>query len=142
MAAERHPVLVRLKDTDLVVAGEDADVRGRTMVDKDGQEIGKIDGLLVDPDEQQVRFLQVGSGGFLGIGEDKQLVPVDAVTAVEEDTVRIDQDREHVAGASVYDPKLEVPPEPDYVEGLYGHYGYLPYWSAGYRYPDYPFPRV
>lgn len=142
MATDKQPGLVRLKDTDLVVAGDEADVRGRTAVDRNGDEIGQIDGLLVDADEQQVRFLQVASGGFLGIGEKKQLIPVDAVTRVEDDKVTIDHDREHVAGAPMYDPELEQAPDPVYYEGLYGYYGYPAFWTPGYLYPRYPHYRA
>lgn len=131
--------LVPIEDTDLKVAGDEIDVRGRTMVDRGGEEIGEIDGLLVDADERRVRFLQVASGGFLGIGENKQLIPVDAVTRIEADTVRIDKDREQVAGAPVYDPDLQKMPDRGFYEGLYGYYGYAPYWSPGYRYPRHPF---
>lgn len=138
MAENTQVGLVPLSDTDLVVAGDDADVRGRTVVDRNGDEIGEVDGLLVDTDEKRVRFLQIGSGGFLGIGERKQLVPVDAVTRVGDEEVTIDKDREHVAGAPVYDPQLEQARDRGYYEGLYGYYGYPPFWGPGYRYPRFP----
>lgn len=138
--ADNDPVeLMRLKDTDLMVAGDGADVRGRTAVDRNGQELGEIDDLFIDADEQKVRFLQLASGGFLGIGEKKSLVPVDAVARVEEDRVVIDQERAKIAGAPAYDPRLKEIPDPDFYEGLYGYYGYPPYWTPGYMYPRYPY---
>ncbi|MFC0623302.1 PRC-barrel domain-containing protein [Kribbella deserti] len=138
MAGEAEEFLVRLQDTDLMVAEDEADVRGRKVIDRDGQEIGEIDGLLIDAEQQKVRFLQVSAGGFLGIGERRFLVPVDAVTSVEDDQVTLGQDREHVAGAPVYDPDLEDKPDRGFYEGIYGHYGYAPYWEPGYRYPRFP----
>ena len=56
--------------------------------------------------ERRVRFLDVASGGFLGIGQDMTLIPVDAITAITEDEVRIGQTRENVADAPAYDPEL------------------------------------
>ncbi len=53
-----------------------------------------------------MRFLEVGSGGFLGIGETTFLLPVEAVTKVDEDSVRVNQRRDRVAGAPKYDPDL------------------------------------
>lgn len=138
MADEAQALLVQLQDTDRTVAEEEADVRGRTAIDRDGQEIGEIDELLIDPDQRKVRFLQVTSGGFLGIGERTFLIPVDAVTGVDEDKVAVEQDREHVAGAPVYDPELEDKPDRGFYEGIYGYYGYAAYWQPGYRYPRFP----
>ncbi len=129
--------LVKLGDTDLDVADPAEDVRGRTVLDRNGQEIGEVDGLMIDDRENKVRFLQVGSGGFLGIGKDKALVPVEAVTRIDADHVHIDRTREHVAGSPPYDPDLTY--DTDYWGGVYGHYGYTPYWGPGYVYPTYPY---
>jgi sporulation protein YlmC with PRC-barrel domain len=129
--------LVKLDDTDLTVADSAEDVRGRRVLDKNGQEIGKVDALMIDDQEAKVRSLQVGSGGFLGMGKDKTLIPVDAVRRVDEDHVHIDETRERVAGAPPYDPALTY--DQSYWGGLYGYYGYGPYWAPGYVYPRYPF---
>ncbi len=136
MTNDAQVTLVRLSDSDLTLAGEADDARGRTVVDRNGEEVGQVDDLLIDPDERRVRFLQVASGGFLGLGESKRLVPVDAVTAMA-DTIQIDKDRDDVAKAPIYDPELVE--ERGYYESLYGYYGYSPYWSAGYMFPGYPY---
>jgi hypothetical protein len=58
-----------------------------------------------------VRFLEVGTGGFLGIGEKRFLVPVEAVTQVAEGWVTIEADRtERVAGSAPFDTKVKPPP--------------------------------
>ena len=128
--------LVRMADTNLTLADPAADVRGRTVVDRDGAEVGTVDDLVIDEQDRHVRLLQVGSGGFLGFGEQKVLVPVDAVTSVD-DQVHVDTEREHVASAPVYDPDLTL--QEDDVAGLYDYYGVLPYWHTGYRLPGFPF---
>lgn len=136
--------LVRLADTDLTVRDNEEDIRGRAVVDASGQDIGTVDALLVDETESKVRFLQVASGGFLGIGKETVLIPVDAITRIDPDYVRISQSREHVAGAPVYDPTLALDPTYDtsYAAGLYGYYGYTPFWGTGYAYPAFPsYPR-
>ncbi|MFC4852686.1 PRC-barrel domain-containing protein [Actinophytocola glycyrrhizae] len=128
--------LVRLDDTDLALADSGDDVRGRTVVDANGDEVGEVDGLIVDLDERRVRLLQVASGGFLGIGKQMVLVPVDAVTAVD-DTVHIGAEREHVARGPAYDPELVL--DPTTTTGFYDYYGFAPYWSAGYMNPGFPY---
>lgn len=128
--------LVRLGDTDLTLADPAEDIRGRKAVDRNGDEIGTVQSLLVDDAETKVRFLEVESGGFLGLGGESRLVPVDAVTEVTDDLVRIDQTRERVHEAPEYDPELAQ--TVDYYGDVYGYYGYAPFWGAGYVYPGYP----
>jgi len=137
MAVTKSSNLVKLGDTDLTVADPSEDIRGLSVVDKAGEEIGHVDALLVDAAENKVRFLQVASGGFLGIGERTFLLPVDAVAKIDDDHVHVDQTRERVAGSPAYDPDLAY--EQDYYGGLSGYYGFAPYWGAGYVYPGYPY---
>jgi hypothetical protein len=137
--AEKFPQLVRLRDTDQTVSSSDEDIRGRMAKDKDGHNLGTIEGLLVDEAERKVRFMEVGSGGFLGLGESKSLIPVEAITRVTPDAVYIGHTREHVAGAPRYDPDL-VETRLDYFFNLYPYYGYpasfglSPFMAAS---PDY-----
>jgi sporulation protein YlmC with PRC-barrel domain len=130
--------LARLGDSELTVANEADDVRGRKVIDKNGDETGTVDGLFIDEPERKVRFLEVGSGGLLGLGKKQVLVPVDAVTCIDDEHVYIDRGREEVASGPGYDPELTPEPDRPYYEDVYVHYGYLPYWGAGYRYPGYP----
>lgn len=132
--------LVRLSDTGLTLADPEADIRGMTVVDRNDEAIGDVDDLVIDETERRLRFLEVGSGGFLGIGKEKRLVPVDAVTGID-DKVHIDQDRDRVAAGPGYDPELTPIPERPHIEEIYGHYGVMPFWGAGYTYPMYPHRR-
>jgi len=128
--------LVKLSDTNLALADPSEDIRGRDVMDISGEELGEVDNLLIDEQEHKVRFLQVSSGGFLGLGATKFLLPVEAITRITEDTVYVNQSRERVASAPRYDPDLV---DERYVTDIYGHYGYPPYWGPGYRYPPYPY---
>jgi len=127
--------LVDLDDTDLTVASPADDIRGMSVVDRHGEDVGDVDGLLIDEGERRVRFLMVGSGGFLGIGKKKRLIPVDAITDIE-DTVHVDTTREHIAGSPDYDPDVVEKPT---FEPYYDYYDYPPFWAPGYAYPAYPY---
>jgi hypothetical protein len=118
-----NPTLRKLQDLDRTVATPDEDIRGRMVKDKDGHELGRIDGLLVDAVGQKVRFMEVATGGILGLGQTKSLIPVEAITRVTDDEVYISHTREHVAGAPAYDPEL-VREDSAYLSGLYPYYGY------------------
>ena len=118
-----NPTLRKLQDLDRTVAIPDEDIRGRMVKDKDGHDLGTIDGLLVDAVGQKVRFMEVATGGILGLGETKSLIPVEAITRVADHEVYISHTREHVAGAPAYDPKL-VREDATYASSLYPYYGY------------------
>jgi sporulation protein YlmC with PRC-barrel domain len=137
METQRMASVRKLSDTSLTVADPAEDIRGRKVLDSAGDEVGEIEDLMIDDRESKVRFLQVASGGFLGLGESKVLIPVDAIARIDQDTVRIDQTRERVADAPRYQPDLVE--EPDYWSDLYGYYGYAPYWGPGYVYPLYAY---
>ena len=137
MTDTRTHSLIKLGDTDLTVADKAEDIRGRTVIDRSGDEIGDVESLLIDETEAKVRFMEIGAGGFLGIGEKKFLVPVDAISKIDADHVHVDQTREHIVGAPDYDPTLAV--KRDYYTDVYGYYGYAPYWAPGYAYPAYPY---
>jgi sporulation protein YlmC with PRC-barrel domain len=133
MTQNPNVTLYMLGDHGQTIDGSANDVRGREVKDKNGDGIGRVADLLVDDRENKVRFLLVEHGGFLGFGETKSLIPVDAVTKITEADVFVDQSRERVAAAPGYTPDL-VDDRP-YHASIYGHYDYAPYWGAGYRYP-------
>lgn len=129
--------LVRLSDTNLTLEHAAEDVRGFKVIDSNGDEIGHVDDLMVDDTHKKVRFLVVAAGGFLGIGEKRFWLPVDAVTSVKTEEVDVDTTAEHVKAAPGYDPEI-VPSHP-YATDVYAYYGMAPYWGSGYIYPPYPF---
>ncbi len=128
--------LHRLSRTDLRLADPEQDVRGRIVRDGDGQRLGVIDDLLIDDLDRHVRFLRVHSGGVLGIGRDVFLIPVQAIARVEPDTVHLGRSSAEIAGAPPYDPDVVAYAD---AAGLYGYWGYTPYWMAP-TLPPYPFP--
>ncbi len=125
--------MTKLGDAELTVADPAEDIRGHTVIDQAGKDIGTVDGLMIDDAERKVRFLQVAAGGFLGIGEKTFLIPVDAISGITDDKVRVDQTRERIVGGPAYDPDLAK--QADSFESSYGYYGYAPFWGAGYAYP-------
>lgn len=139
MASKEPTTLLPLSETNQTVADPAADVRGRAVVDSNGEEIGTVDDLLIDDQENKVRFLRIGEGGFLGIGKQHFLIPVDAVAVIEDDRVQINRERGHLRDVPAYDPDLSE--QPDYFAGVYGWWGYGPFWGPGYTYPPYPYSR-
>ncbi|MEO6885924.1 MAG: PRC-barrel domain-containing protein [Jatrophihabitantaceae bacterium] len=135
MTSLNNATISKLSDSGQTIEPMAEDIRGRTVKDKDGKDLGKVHDLLIDDREHKVRFLLVEHGGFLGLGERKFFIPVDAITKITAEEVHINHTGEHVAEAPPYDPGLVG--DRSYHRGIYGHYGYTPYWDDGYAYPDY-----
>ena len=137
MSINTNSSLSKLSETGQTVANADDDIRGRNVKAKDGSDLGTVDDLLIDDQERKVRFLRVEHGGFLGFGDTKSFIPVDAITRITKDDVFIDRSREQVAAAPRYDPDLVS--QLGFYGDLYGHYGIMPFWGLGYAYPGYPY---
>ena len=143
---EKAAKLVRLSDTELTIANPAEDIRDRTVVDRDGEDIGEVEDLLIDAHEKRVRLLEVASGGFLGLGKTKFLLPVEAITRISDDTVYVNQTRQYIAAAPPYDPDLIHREAGEkgyygakvYYDNMYQYYLYHMYWAPGAVYPPYP----
>jgi sporulation protein YlmC with PRC-barrel domain len=131
----KHPTqvgigLVRLGESSFVPQNLEDDVRGKDVYDPEGQRLGSIEDLYIDRREREVRFLEVGAGGFLGIGEKRFLVPVEAVVEVAEEWVAIEPGRtERVEGPAPFDTK--VAPVPTAEDRRADDYASPPYGNAG-----------
>lgn len=126
MTDEPTRVLTLLSDTGRTVADPAQDVRGLAVRDVSGESLGTVDDLLVDAEADQVRMLRITHGGLLGFGAAISLLPIEAVTRLGEDEVVVDQTRDRVASAPVYDPDLGD--QTGYYDDLYGYYGYAAHW--------------
>ncbi len=132
-------ILRKLHDSGETVANTAEDVRGRKVVDKAGDKVGTVEGLMIDDAQNKVRFLRVEAGGFLGLGATHLMIPVDAISSITDDEVTIDRDGEHLKGAPRYDPALVADSDEEYWGGVFNYYGFMPYWGIGYNYPAYPY---
>jgi sporulation protein YlmC with PRC-barrel domain len=137
MNERSRALLIRLGDSGQMLSDPTEDIRGRRVLDQDGEEIGKIDDLLIDQEEGKVRMVRIEEGGFLGIGATPFFVPVDAITSIAERDVHVDLTRSQVAEAPRYDPVLTD--QSSYYSELYDYYGYVPYWGPGHMYRAFPF---
>jgi osmotically-inducible protein OsmY len=96
---------------------------------------------MVDEGQNKVRFLRVECGGFLGLGATHVMIPVDAIMSITSDAVTIDRGGAHLQGAPRYDPAIIDAYDDSYWGGVYGFYGYGPYWGIGYADPAFPYLR-
>jgi sporulation protein YlmC with PRC-barrel domain len=52
-----------------------SEIKGSTVRNRQRQEIGDIDEVLIEPDSGRVRFAILSVGGFLGLGSTRVAVP-------------------------------------------------------------------
>jgi sporulation protein YlmC with PRC-barrel domain len=131
-----------LSQTRLELADPKEDVRSRKVVDREGQEIGKVEDVFIDPSERRARFLSVKSGDFIGLGGKKFLIPIDAIASVDKDKVVINQRRDRIVAGPQVDREFEKSSdhaaETDAVVlACYEFYGVQqPYWNPTYQRPN------
>ena len=122
--------LERLTHSGLTLADPAADIRGREVLDRDGNRVGTVIDLLVDPEQRIARMAEVETGGgVLGIGRKHRLIPVEILTAGDPRTVYLERTRDEVNAAPEYRP-AEGDVEEEQYAATYAAYGVTPYWQS------------
>ena len=119
---------------------------GTEIQNQQGEKIGEIDKILVDVESGRVGFVTMTSGGILGVGEDKYIVPFNALQqkALQgmEAQVSERQQRQVIFTLDRQQNQLKEVPEGDIEEaltqegqsrGIHEYYGVSPYWEDDQR---------
>lgn len=95
---DRH--LFKLTELDdYKVSGDDPDVRGWPILDRDRNEFGRVEELIVDPEKEKVRYLDVVPHTQQSVdeGDLHMLIPVGAARIIDDENKvivdAVDQDR-------------------------------------------------
>ena len=113
----------------IVLSG--SSLKGDKVVNHKGEDLGKIEEIMIDLDRGQVAYAVLSFGGFLGLGDKLFAIPWQAITV---DTVKkqliLNADKALLEKAPGFD-KDNWPDMADLSLGttLYGYYGYKPYWA-------------
>jgi sporulation protein YlmC with PRC-barrel domain len=96
-----------------------------------GEDLGKIEEIMIDVPSGRVGYAVLSFGGFLGLGNKLFAVPWDAFTIDEaEKEFILNVDKKVLEDAPGFDkdnwPDMA---DPDFGSQIYGHYGYKPYWD-------------
>jgi sporulation protein YlmC with PRC-barrel domain len=122
-------VLPADKTLGIVLSG--SSLKGDKVVNYKGEDLGKIEEIMIDLDRGRVAYAVLSFGGFLGLGDKLFAIPWQAITV---DTVKkqliLNADKELLEKAPGFD-KDNWPDMADLSLGstLYGYYGYKPYWA-------------
>jgi uncharacterized protein YrrD len=100
---------------------------GADIIGKNGDKLGVVDSLVVEPDTGETQSVIVRKGLFFPTDK---IVPIDLVTGVEDGKVHVDLSSDDAAKLTEYmDTEYLWPPA-----GYYGGYGYM--WPAANVYAN------
>jgi hypothetical protein len=96
------------------------------VCDRSGDKIGTVDGVYIEGDAGNARYLAVKTGWF---GGKRHIVPLEDVElSGERDAVVLPYDRDRLESAPTYDDVNALTDEDE--SSIYGYYGRPGYWEA------------
>jgi sporulation protein YlmC with PRC-barrel domain len=121
--------LERLTHSGMQLADPAHDLRDREVLDRDGQTVGSVADVLVEPETGIVRMVEVSTGGgVFGLGRKTRLVPIEIMTGGDPRTVYVERGRDEVMAVDEYRATDGDEEEAQYA-AAYAAYGIEPYWS-------------
>jgi sporulation protein YlmC with PRC-barrel domain len=113
----------------IVLSG--SSLKGDKVVNYQGEDLGKIEEIMIDLDRGRVAYVVLSFGGFLGVGDKLFAIPWQAFSVdTTQKRLVLNADKELLEKAPGFD-KNNWPDMADLSLGstLYGYYGYKPYWA-------------
>ena len=104
---------------------------GDRVVNRKGEDLGKIEDFMIDPEQGRVGYAVLSFGGFLGMGNRLFAIPWEALKlAPEKKQFILDVDKKKLENAPGFD-KDNWPDFADRQWGstIYKYYGYSSYWD-------------
>ena len=110
-----------------------ATLAGDTVIGPRGEDLGKLDHVMLDIPSGRIAYGVLARGGVFGIGERLFAVPWDALTL---DPARncfvLDVDRDRLERAPGFDrDHWPAMADAQWARRVHSHYGVTPYWARG-----------
>ncbi len=105
--------------------------KGGPVRNKDGEDLGTVEDLMIDMVENRVAYALVSTHGFLGLGKKLLAIPMEALAFNQRDSRWVlNVPKETLKKARGLDKK-DLPEVADrrWIEEVYREYGYKPYWE-------------
>ncbi len=103
---------------------------GDSVRNPEGDDLGKIEDLMLDLEFGRIAYAVLSFGGFLGVGNKLFAVPWDSLTIhPEEHSFVLDADKEKMKNAPGFDKDHWPAMSRDWGAQIYDYYGYSPYWN-------------
>jgi len=107
-------------------------ITGEPVINRQGQDLGKIQDLVIDAKEGRLAYAVLSFGGFMGMGTKLFAMPWKAFEfSNTEHKLILNVDKKQLETAPGFEKDAKWPDFADraWGEGIYRHYGYEPYWQ-------------
>ena len=112
-----------------------SDVMGEDVHNPNGDDLGDVKELVVDPQRSRVTYFVLSSGGFLGLGDKLFAIPWEELDAMRKDKdelrLVLDIDKARLEKSPEYkDAEWTRMSDPAYVKSVYDYYECHCYWTG------------
>ena len=100
-------------------------LRNTTVVNRQDENLGSIEDLMIDPQNGRIQYAVLDFGGFLGIGDKLFAVPLEAFDiARSNEQFVLDVTKDRLESAPGFDKSnWPTTADPTFVENMYDYYG-------------------
>ena len=106
-------------------------MKGEKVTNMNGDELGKIEDVMIDQESGKIAYVVIKFGGFLGIGDKEFAIPWEVLSGGQGGspfTLKIN--KEVLEKAEGFD-RDKLPSTREQLSKTYTHYGNKPYWETG-----------
>ena len=106
---------------------------GETVVNRQSENVGKIDELVIDAKKNRIMYAVLSFGGFMGMGNKLFAMPWEAFEfSSTENKLILDVDKEKLKAAPGFEKGDNWPDFKDKLwgESIYNYYNYTPPWKS------------
>jgi sporulation protein YlmC with PRC-barrel domain len=105
-------------------------IKGDKVINTAGEDLGKIEELMIDLQDGRIAYAALSFGGFLGLGNKLFAIPWQALKLrLHEHTFLLDIPKETLEKAEGFDKDNWPLTSREWLSRTYAHYGYQPYWQ-------------
>lgn len=106
-------------------------IKSDKVVNRAGEDLGKIEELMIDLENGRIGYVVLSFGGFLGMGDKLFAIPWQAFSLkLHEHAFLLDIPKDVLQKAEGFD-KDKWPLTREGLSNTYTYYGYQPYWQTG-----------
>ena len=106
-------------------------IKGDKVVNRAGEDLGKIEELMIDLEDGRVAYAVLSFGGFLGMGNKLFAIPWKALSLrPNEHSFLLNVDKEVLEKAEGFDKDNWPTTNREWLGSMYNYYGHKPYWQV------------
>jgi sporulation protein YlmC with PRC-barrel domain len=107
-------------------------IKGDKVINAAGEDLGKIEELMIDLRDGRLAFAVLSFGGFLGMGDKLFAIPWQTLRLkLHDHAFVLDVPKDTLEKAEGFDKDNWPVTSREWLSTVYGYYGYQPYWQTG-----------